>query len=253
MSQRLPKAAALAVAILFGSVTHAGASDFTISPTSIVLTNEPAADVTITNTGSGTVRISVRAYAWSQTPDQAEKLEETDKIVYYPEIFVLLPGAAQRIRVGVAGTPTSKEQAYRLIISELPPSAASGGSATGVTFVGRMDMPVFVPPGNSIPQTSLPKIESLAVEHGRARAVLSNAGSVHLRQSTIAFAGTDAAGNVIWRDTKQPFYILANGVQNVDEVIPPSICSRLRSIAVRWTLRDGLGTVTSSANVASCK
>ncbi|HTA38701.1 MAG TPA: fimbria/pilus periplasmic chaperone, partial [Candidatus Acidoferrales bacterium] len=179
-----------------------------------------------------------------------EKLSPSDKVVYYPQIFVLPPAGTQRIRVGVSGTPTTKEQAYRLIVQELPPNAAG---ATGVTFVGRVDMPVFVPPGDSIAQTRVPKFVSLTAARGVLRAVLTNEGTIHLRQSTLTIAGTDASGNVIWHDTKQVFYVLPDSVQNASDPIPVSICSRLRSVAVRWTLRDNAGTLDSTTRVGSCK
>jgi fimbrial chaperone protein len=252
-TRRIAKAVLLAGGLVVASAALVRAADFTISPTTITLTNEPAADVALTNTGNSIARITVHAYAWSQTPDEPEKLTASDKVIYYPQIFALPPAGTQRIRVGVAGAPTGKEQAYRLIIQELPPNTAAGTGSTGVTFVGRVDMPVFVPPGNSIAQTRVPKFVSLSVERGQLHAVLTNEGSIHLRQSTLAISGTDASGNTVWRDTKQVFYVLPDSVQNVSEPIPASICSRLRSVAVRWTLRDNAGTLDSTTRVDSCK
>src|SRR5579862_218886 len=143
-------AVVLAVAVAAAFATAVRASDFTISPTTITLTNEPAADVVVTNTGTSLVRLSVRAYAWSQETNEREKLAESGNVVYFPEIFVLPPAGTQRVRVGVSGPPSDKEQAYRLILEELPSRTAA--DTTGVTFVGRVDMPVFVPPGKSIVQ-----------------------------------------------------------------------------------------------------
>jgi len=242
----------LATAVLIGSTAAVRASDLAISPTTITLTNEPAQDVVVTNTGNGLVRLSVRAYAWSQNADDPEKLVESDKVVYFPEIFVLPPGATQRIRVGVAGRPTDKEQTYRLIIQELPSNPIPGPNGAGVSFVGRIDMPVFVAPGDSIRPTRIPKLASLRVERGVAQAVLANEGNVHISQSTIRFTGVNRQGRVIWTDTKQPFYILANGTQTARASIPRSICSQLESVTVRWSLRDNLGVLTSSAKATSC-
>jgi fimbrial chaperone protein len=251
MTVRILIASALAVAIVLQAPAPCRAADFTISPTTITLTNEPAADVAVTNTGTTVARISVHAYAWTQDPNDVEKLTESDDVVYFPEIFVLPPGGTQRIRVGVSGSPKEREQTYRLIVQELPPSRAAGGA--GVTFVGRVDMPVFVPPGNSIVQTRVPKIVSLSVDRGVALAVLANEGNVHIRQSTLTFTGTDASGNVVWRDSKQPFYILAKNQQNVRAAIPQPLCGRIRTVTVRWSLRDNLGELASSSSVASCK
>jgi fimbrial chaperone protein len=253
MTPRAAKAVALAASMLIASAAFARASDFTISPTSITLTNDPAADVALTNTGSSVIRVSVHAYAWNQTPDDPEKFEDSSKIIYYPQVFALTGNATQRIRVGVAGAPTTKEQAFRLIIQELPPNTSVGTGSAGVTFVGRIDMPVFVPPGNSIPQTRIPKLVSLSAERGQVRAVVSNDGTVHMRQSTMTFTGTDASGNAVWHDSKQVFYVLSDSVQNVTMPIPAALCSRIRSVAVHWVLRDNLGAFDSSARVGSCK
>ncbi len=245
--------AALAAAIALAAAAAVRAADFSISPTTITLTNEPAADVAVTNTGTTVVRVSVHAYAWTQDAENVEKLSDSDKIVYYPEIFALPSGATQRIRVGVAGRPTDREQAYRMIIQELPPPRGLAGPSAGVTFIGKVDMPVFVPPGNGLPQTRVPKFVSLSADRGTAIAVLANDGSVHIRQSTLAFTGIDRRGDAVWHDTKQPFYILAGAKQTVRAAIPAALCATLRSVTAQWTLRDNLGTQTASANVASCK
>ena len=120
----------VSVAITGVFVTAVRASDFTISPTTITLTNEPAADVVVTNTGTSPLRLSVHAYAWSQETTEPEKLVESGKVVYFPEIFVLPAGGTQRIRVGVSGAPTDKEQTYRLVLEELP-SRAAGDAVSG--------------------------------------------------------------------------------------------------------------------------
>lgn len=242
----------LAAVLALASLTAASASDFTIAPTSLTLTNEPAGDIGVTNTGTSLIRLSVHAYAWSQDAGSIEKLTDSDKIVYFPEIFVLPPGGTQRIRVGVAGGPTDKEQTFRLLITELPSPQSQTGS-TGVTFVGRVDMPVFVPPGNSIPQTRVPKIDGVHVDRGAVVATLGNEGTVHVRQSNLDFTATDRGGNAIWHDTKQPFYILAGATQNVHAQIPASICPKVASVAIVWSLRDNGGQLKSSTSAISCR
>ncbi|HTX60609.1 MAG TPA: fimbria/pilus periplasmic chaperone [Verrucomicrobiae bacterium] len=242
-------AAAIAAAGWFGV---ARAADFSILPTTITLSNQPAADVSLTNTGTTFTRISVHAYAWSQEPSLPEKLTESDDVVYFPEIFALAPGGTQRIRVGSALGPTDKEQAYRLIIQELPtPKAPGGPPSFGVTFLSRVDMPVFVSPRG--PQTRVPKLVSLAVEHGVATALLANEGTIHIRQSVLTFTGTDAAGNAIWHETVRPFYVLAGSQQNAHATIPAAICARLHGISAHWVLPDNLGQLAASSGIGSCR
>ena len=53
MKTSLFRIVALTTAVIIGSTAAVGASNLTISPTSVTLTNEPAADVLVTNAGNG--------------------------------------------------------------------------------------------------------------------------------------------------------------------------------------------------------
>lgn len=264
------------------------AGNFNITPTTVWLSDdEQAQDVQIVNAGGADVRLSVNMYPWTQLPNrpnvQCGKKQETGEPAptpaeleacaslvnhgnYYPELFSLRPGERRNIRVGVCVnqqaadqapdahciTQTSVEQTYRLIVRELPPPPGASVKGFALTVVGKMDMPIFVPP-TDVNAKPIPKIGSVSVSHGTFQAALLNEGTLHFRQSTLAVAATDDAGKVVWRDTLYPFYVLAHGTQVVTDPMPKGICERSKTVAIRWTLRDKLGEQTATTRSITCK
>jgi P pilus assembly chaperone PapD len=279
---------ALALAIIPAA---ANAGNFTISRSTVYLDNgNQAQDVRIVNAGTGTARLSVRVYPWTQLPDRGNiKCGSTDpndpparpvdvqaceplsgftqRATYYPELFELQPGARRDIRVGVCVnqqrldqnldahcvTQTGVEQTYRLVVTELPdPSGAPPHPGMTLEIHARMDMPVFVAPAASV-GPPIAKLSTIDVRGGVVQVDLQNQGAVHVPQSILAIAALDATGKTVWRDTVHPFYILAHGSQLMVDQMPKTVCGRTMTLAVRWTLPDNLGQQTTATHDISCR
>lgn len=185
--------AILAAALALAPLSEGRAQGLRVSP---VVLDVPApgatATLTLRNEGRGPVTIQSRSFRWRQNGGR-ETLERTSDLVVSPPATRLPPGASQTIRVvRTAKTPLRSEEAYRVIINEIPDQSRRQGGA--VAFTTELRIPVFFTPQgarNAAVSWSLQR-------HGRTDYLVGrNRGEVRLRLSDITLTGT--GGTVVRR------------------------------------------------------
>lgn len=131
----------LALAGLLATSAPASASGLQVAPTGLEFTPGGAAQALwLTNTGDSELRAQVRTFKWTQSGGKDE-LAPTRALVASPPMLTLAPGQRQLVRVIRAGqAATTGEQAFRLLVDELPAEAQQAG----VQYVLRYSVPVFV-------------------------------------------------------------------------------------------------------------
>jgi fimbrial chaperone protein len=181
--------AGCAVALL--ACTAAFASGLQVSPVSLTLKATQQADgLWLSNTGENAVHAQVRVYRWTQE-DDADKLVPTRELLASPPMIELAAGARQLIRAIRLGAPPagSTEQAYRLIVDELP---IHEQDQKGLQYVLRYSMPVFVEPAGAA--ATAPQLQwTLQREGDKTLLEVSNAGGTHAQIADVTYI--DAAGN----------------------------------------------------------
>ncbi len=100
-----------------------------------------ATTLTVTNSGATATGIQVRVYDWTQS-DGSDQLTTTDAIVVSPPLATIAPGASQVIRLVLRRSPERKEDAYRVLLDQIPPPAEQGT----VRIMLRISLPVFANP-----------------------------------------------------------------------------------------------------------
>jgi len=126
---------------LAGLVPAFGAA-LNISP---ILLEAPAPQQTLTltlrNPGDRPITGQVRVYAWSQ-PNGEDDLQETTAVEASPPLVDVRPGADYTVRVvRMAGGPVSGEEAYRVVVEEVPEAAARRSGVVQIAM--RYLVPVF--------------------------------------------------------------------------------------------------------------
>jgi P pilus assembly chaperone PapD len=181
--------------------TPAAAASLTVAPTRIELdAADPVAVVTLQNNDAEPVMVQVQTFAWPHGPD-ALALEPTRELIAVPPVFEVGGNGRQVIRVALRGqAPGEREQAYRLLITEVP---RGPGRATGIRFALRLSLPVFVTPNGAAPR---PVWSIRDVARGR-ELVLRNEGSAHLQVRRIVLRPRDRPGSEVTIET--PAYVLA--------------------------------------------
>lgn len=241
--------AGLSLFLALASPFTARAGTFQISPLALTITR--FGDVTVTNTSQGSIRFSISAFAWSQTPHARENRASSDDIVYFPQVFALDAGASQRIRVGITATPGQVERPYRLFVSELPPFDRHAAAGQQLLILSRIDIPVFQPP--SANATTAPRIDRVEISAGSASVTVANDGTEHVAPSHVGVALRDAAGSRIWAGTADVWYVLARSSQSAELRLPEPACNRASSAQITWNAGGQTVTQTVKLSAGSCR
>lgn len=158
-----------------------------------LLPGDRAGRLVLANSGNAPVAAQVRVYAWTQR-DGEDQLDPSSALVVSPAIVEIPADGEQLVRVvRPDGSPVPSEQAYRVVVDELPGDPGTqAGSA--VTVRMRFLIPVFVRAADPAPPQPRCRI---------AAAVLScdNAGG---RAAQI--------GSVVWKTPDGKSFPLSNGL-----------------------------------------
>jgi P pilus assembly protein, chaperone PapD len=184
------RAAIAACLIAFGGAAHAGSLD--VNPVRIDLSaKQRVAALTVRNTGDQPTVIQLQPQAWAQHGN-TDVLTPAEALIATPPIFTLAPGAAQIVRIGQRRPPDAGvEQAYRLIIQEVPPPP--NPAFKGLRMALRISVPVFVAPATP-PRGELAWDASLV--NGKLALTATNTGNAHAHLAELRVSRPDATGAI---------------------------------------------------------
>lgn len=138
---RIFKGAFLWWVFVFTASGIAGAGVIRVIP----VTLEPAGatgTISLRNEGPQPATVQIRVFRWRQDAAGRDLLESTTDVVASPPAATLTPGANYVVRVvRVATAPPRGEEAYRLLIDELP--TTSRPPPGRVALLVRQSVPVF--------------------------------------------------------------------------------------------------------------
>ena len=185
----IPAAAALAFA-LGTAVPVVQAATLQVSPVNVdVKAPALATTITLRNLDSTPINTQIRVFKWSQQ-DGKDVLVPTQDVVASPPAAQLKPGADYPVRVVRAGRqPIEGEEAYRLLVDQVPDSIAGKGDA--VNFAIRYSIPVFFSKPAAAPQIAW----RATVDGGHLVLTGLNAGQKRLRVSALQV--TDGKGKAV--------------------------------------------------------
>jgi fimbrial chaperone protein len=154
-----------------------------------------ATELWIQNQGNSATTMQVRIVRWKQEGGY-ERYSAQQDVVASPPIVTIGKGSKQLIRLIKQGTvPMSVEQAYRIIVDEIPQPDAKADPAIGLKLQMRYSIPLFVY-GQGIPTIkegahhALVDTKNLswrvAQEGGQPVLEVRNQGDVHVRLSQVA-------------------------------------------------------------------
>jgi len=193
----IPQAASLQVAPVLVEVPAPGA----------------AATLKLRNEGSQPLDAQIRIFQWTQV-DGIDTLTPTNDVAASPPLASLRPNTDYTVRiVRTKKEPAVKEEAYRLLIDELPAQAAA--QAASVNIALRYSIPVFF----TVPGGTAPKLGwELQRRAGKSVIVANNGGDRRIRLAKLKIAdgkggvanfGDGLAGYVLGRSSRT-FAVPAN-------------------------------------------
>lgn len=127
------------------------ASSLQVAPILVELEHgENAEALWLSNTGNAPIQAQVRVMEWLQEGG-ADRLDPSRELLPSPPIVEIAPGERQLVRiVRPEATTVAREQAFRLIVDELP--GAEQPASSGLQFLLQYSIPVFVLPPGATPQ-----------------------------------------------------------------------------------------------------
>ena len=142
MRRHLLAAALTALTASAWDFSPAAASTLRVSPVGLDLpTGQNTATLSLFNDDATPLNVQVRVFRWRQV-DGKDVLEPATGVVASPPIAKVAPGAARTIRVvRLESKLPDRQEAYRLIVDELPPPLSEGGRQ--VTLLMRHSIPLF--------------------------------------------------------------------------------------------------------------
>ena len=194
--------AALCVGALL-SCKVASAASLTLYP---VLLEAPAGQaattLTLQNKGAKPIYAQVRVFAWRQVNGE-DLLEPTSNVVASPPMIEIKPGTDYIIRLlRVTKEPVAAEEAYRLVVDEVPDASERRNGMVAVTL--RYVVPVFFFAGERRP----PRLQwSIMRENGAPYLVARNEGDRRVRIAELSLGtmrvASGLAGYVLGRSERR--------------------------------------------------
>lgn len=194
-----------------GAAPSRAASPLMIWPVDPVITGpQRAVALWLENKGEDTVSMQVRVFRWSQVQGD-DRFEPQAEVVASPPISQIPPGQRQMVRlIATAATPAQQEQAFRVLVDELPAPAPSAGAAqdaaAAVQLQIRYAIPLFVYGPKTLPArladarslidgTTVVQPEvswTVQRDGGKDRVRLINRGMAHARLTSAGWSGDGA-------------------------------------------------------------
>lgn len=227
-----PIAAALAIGLLCCAPSFA--ATLQVGPALIeVLAPGAASTITLRNNGEKPINVQVRVFRWSEENGK-ERLEPTDDVVASPPAVALAPKVDYVARVvRVTKQPVVGEEAYRLLVDELPDAEQSKGAM--IKILVRHSLPVFFAAAER-------RSSSVAWSvHKRGNQLVvsaQNSGDARLRVSALSVR--DSGGRTV---------SFGNGL--VGYVLGRSTISWAAPINARGFATSGVATISGKGNDGS--
>jgi len=197
----------IAIVLLFVSPRPAAAQagSLLIWPVDPVIESDARATALwLENPGKAPITLQVRIYAWAQDGGKNVYAPQ-DAILGTPPIVTVAPGMKQLVRLTrTTPTPTKTEQAFRVVVDEIPAPSPATDSGAAVSFRMRYSLPLFAygdglsRKGTGEPKTlaHTPKLAWRVRSGGGERFLeIRNLGILHARLTDVAFAQAAAPAN----------------------------------------------------------
>jgi fimbrial chaperone protein len=181
---------AAGLVLLTGGLSSLWAGSFSVNPVRVDLSaRELHATLRITNVANDKLTVQVQPMLWA-FGGKEETLKNTNDLIVNPPIFTIAAHQTQFVRIGLRRMERmTVEQAYRLILEEVPPAPTPGFN--GLRTILRISMPIFVRP--SVPAEPI-LWWSLRNSPGKGTTLsVQNRGTAHvqLKHISISFPGVN--------------------------------------------------------------
>jgi fimbrial chaperone protein len=236
------RALAAGLLALAAIAQQASAASLQVAPVRLDVPAPGAATkITLSNTGDTEINAQVRIFKWTQAGGK-DVLTPTRDVVASPPVLKLDPAKTNVVRiVRTTKAPVQSEEAYRLIVDELPPAKAQARFA--INFVLRYSIPVFF----DARQQAAPELSwTVSAKGGKTVLTVANTGG-HLRLSGLALQ--TPGGKLVSFGPGLVGYVLANSTARFE--LKRQLPGAAPGSTVLVTAEGNDGPVQATARVAA--
>jgi fimbrial chaperone protein len=219
------------LAVIFPGFARAQSNGVQVTPVIIEMAHgRNLASVRIHNWRDQEVSFELSMFRWDQENGE-DILTPAENIVVAPSVFAVGAGAEQIVRLALpAGGAGDSEQAYRLILRELPVSDAQD---SGFRIQLQMSLPVFVAPRETVSGLSVRR------DAAGSSVVFTNTGNARIRLMEATFGGESQSIDNL------PRYLLAG------EEITRTLRRDVQSLNVLYAPPGALAPLTESLSLVA--
>jgi fimbrial chaperone protein len=185
--------------LMIGGLAYA-ANLLSISPLDPVIeSQQQATAVWLHNQSNEPIVMQIQVFNWQQQQFNDSYQDAQQRLIASPPMATIPPGKRQLIRLvrGQMGTP-GQEEAFRLIIDEIPPlsQSTSQENSAGLQFQIRYSVPLFVagdgirlkPDMDKKQAATVPVLSAkLVMVAGKKYLRIHNSGLIHARLSNVVW------------------------------------------------------------------
>lgn len=206
----------------------------------VIQNDQQASALWLENQGNQAVNMQLRIFSWSQEGGD-DHYQPQQSVVGSPPMMTIAPGERQMVRlIRQATPPAGQEQAYRIIVDEIPALAPNdepqNAPRAAVRLQMRYSLPLFVYGEGATPPERLSNHSSdnsglypglswrIIQQNGQPQLEIQNTGQHHVRLSQVAFkqgatheeVSKGLLGYVLPGDTRR--WPLPSGVRPIGEL-----------------------------------
>lgn len=187
---------------------------------------QTAKELWLTNTGQKEIYVQTQVNQWTQK-NHNNQLQATNTLIASPMVSMIKPGQKQLVRlIRAKDTSISEEQAFRIIVEELPQTSVEEQS--GLKLLLRYSIPVFInTSADPLPEALLDGVD---VQYHDHKLMISNK-------------------NQSYRKFSQLSYLAPNGSRTI--IYPGLLGYVLAEQVMQWEIPEGIAVVSGGKFMAT--
>lgn len=165
--------------VLLVLAQSASAASLQVSPVRLEMTSGTSTTLWLSNSSDKPIDVQVRVYNWTQENGQDLTTLAND-VIATPAITRIAPNSRQLVRVVLRTPRPTSEQAYRLLVEELPPAepVLLQPGMPSLNLLLAYSVPLFVGPAPSSPP-------QLSATYASGKLTITNSGAVRAQLSDL--------------------------------------------------------------------
>jgi fimbrial chaperone protein len=184
--------------------------------------------ITLSNDGETSITFAIEAAEWSQDNQGQDRYSPTQDLVFFPKVLTIEPNTERVVRAGIRVPATTHEKTYRLFIKEASEPKKTEGTAVAIAI--KFGVPIFAKP---VKEELKGEILRPLVAERQIELTVANTGNSHFRIGTVRVAGINSAGEDIFSQEVNGWYLLSGSSSEFSIPIDLGVCTQLKTIDIQ--------------------